>query len=137
MAGVGSVKGLSAGTCGNGARLTEIGYADRYGTAALALGRRALGCYQPPGSVAFCLRNAIGHCQAAGRGDAGLENCREIRQMWASTSSHADCPEGNDDTIVQDCPCGYHGLMLWLGGQGALAQKSGGMSRSVAKTAVS
>jgi len=38
MAGIGSVKGPPAGTCGNGARLTEIGYADRYGTAALAWG---------------------------------------------------------------------------------------------------
>jgi len=42
--------------------------------------------------------------------------------MWASTSSHADCPEGNDDTIVQDCRRGYHGtdaLAGWPGSVGA------------------
>ena len=78
----------------NGAELIEIGYADKVRDSRVGLGRRALGCLRLLVPLPFAFAKAIWVIvQTAGRGDAGLEICREIRQMWASTSSHADCPE--------------------------------------------
>jgi hypothetical protein len=64
------------------ARLTEIGYANSYGTAALAYARG----YSAAISVLLRSPFARGTRLVIARGDAGLENWREIRQMSATKS---------------------------------------------------
>ena len=47
--------------------------------------------------------------------------CRLLRP------SHADCPEGDDETFVQDCRCGHHGTAALAGRPGSVGAEIGGI----------
>jgi hypothetical protein len=76
------------------ARLAEIGYANRYGTAALAYGAEHSAAISLLLRSPFACGKRLGIAQVARRGDAGLENWREIRQISATTSKSRRLPGG-------------------------------------------
>jgi hypothetical protein len=115
--GIRSVKGLSPGRAAAGG-LAKIDYANSYGTAALDLRRGAFGCQLaaerdpslPTPPDAAMLTSKIG-------GKSG--------RFRLPRSSHADSPEGDDETFVQDCRCGYHGIDALAGRPGSAGAEIG------------
>jgi hypothetical protein len=110
-------QGTFAGTRGNG-RVAKIEYANSYGTAALDLRRGAFGCHLaaerdrslPTPLDAAMLTSKIG-------GKSG--------RFRLPRSSHADSPEGDDETFVQDCRCGCHGIDALAGRPGSAGAEIG------------